>query len=197
MTTIIGLMGPAGSGKSSAAQFLVDRYGARRYSFADPLKDMVKRAFDLSEAQVRGTQADKEAVDPRYGVSARWLLQRVGTEGCRAVFGADFWTRMLLERVTREAPEVAVVEDVRFTNEAAAIRSFGSFSARYVSGYVWRLHPVGESTSTDAGTHASETEWWSAPADVEVAPPERGLERLYTMLRTAASTCGLRPAGAL
>lgn len=194
MTTIIGLMGPAGAGKSAAAAFLVDRYGARRYSLADPLKDMVKAAFDLTEAQVRGTQADKEAVDPRYGVSPRWLLQRIGTEGCRATFGADFWTRRLLERIARDAPEVAVVEDVRFINEADAIKAVDeTATGAYARGVVWRLHPVGSSTSVDPGTHASETEWLRAPADVEVVPRERGLELLYTMLRTAAASCGLRP----
>ena len=96
---ILGLMGAAGSGKSTAAKYLVERYGAQRFSFADPLKDMVKAAFDLTEAQVRGTQAEKEAIDPRYNVSPRWLLQRIGTEGCRNTFGKNFWTERTLERI--------------------------------------------------------------------------------------------------
>lgn len=104
MTILIALFGPAGAGKSLAASILVERWGARRFALADPLKDLVRDGFSLTEAQVRGTQAEKEAVDPRYGVSARWLLQRVGTDG----LGVDFWAG-LPEHVRRTSVQLASV----------------------------------------------------------------------------------------
>lgn len=155
---ILGLMGAAGSGKSTAAKYLADRYAATRFSFADPLKAMVARAFDLTHAQCWGTQAEKEAIDPRYNVSARWLLQRIGTEGCRAVFGQNFWIDQTLAMINRAGPGLglAVIEDVRFCNEATAIRAAG--------GVVWRLECPDRQSSADAG-HASEAEWLRAEFD--------------------------------
>jgi hypothetical protein len=121
MTKIIGTCGPAGSGKSTVANYLVEHYGARRYAFADPLKQICIRTLDFADEQLNRTQAQKEAVDPRYGFSARWFIQRLGTEGVRAVLGPDFWWRYCLSRIARDAPGVAVIEDVRFVNEATGV----------------------------------------------------------------------------
>jgi hypothetical protein len=160
---IIGLMGAAGSGKTTAARHLADAHGASVYSFAKPLKRLVQRAFDLSFNQVFGTQADKERVDPRYGVSPRWLLQRIGTEGCRTEFGKDFWTEQCLRSIARDAPAFAVIEDVRFVDEATAVRVAG--------GVVWRLEVDGARASSDDGGHASERGWLDAPCDAVIRAP--------------------------
>lgn len=166
MRIILGLMGAAGSGKSTVTAHLVERYGAVRYSFADPLKDMVARAFDLSPEQVRGTQAQKEAVDPRYNVSPRWLLQRIGTEGCRATFGESFWTDQTLERIEKGQATLAVIEDVRFVNEAEAIRRVRR-DGWAAEGFVWRLECPDRQSSADT-THASEAEYLRAPHDAVI-----------------------------
>lgn len=195
MTVVIGVMGPAGAGKSSVAQHLVDRYGAVRYSFAGPLKEMVGRALDLSPEQLYGTQAQKEAPDQRYGgKSARWFLQRLGTEGCRKTFGDDFWTQMLLDKIRREAPKVAVIEDARFVNEAIAIQAFDRAGVmRPVGqGVVWRLESPHRETEADA-THASEREWMDAPYDYIIKPAARGLELLYQLVDDAARHYKLFP----
>lgn len=154
---IIGLMGAAGSGKSTAAKYLAEKFQGKRYSLADPLKEIAMRTFGFSREQCYGTQAQKETVDPRYGFSPRWLLQRLGTEGCRAVLGESVWTDALLRRIAFEKPALAIVEDVRFINEAVAIRAAG--------GVVWRLAVQGQSHSNDDGSHASEREWMDAPFD--------------------------------
>src|SRR5690349_10218769 len=99
MTRIIGLLGGAGAGKSTIASYLVEKYGAKRYRLAGLLKEIARRTLDLTVEQVDGTQAQKEAVDERYGFSPRWFLQRLGTEGVRATLGQDFWTRALMAQI--------------------------------------------------------------------------------------------------
>ena len=187
MTVVIGMMGPAGAGKSSIAQHLIDKYGATRYSFAGPLKEMVGRALEFSHEQLWGTQAQKEEPDPRYGgKSARWFLQRIGTEGCRKTFGETFWTDQLLEKIRREAPALAVIDDARFVNEAIAIKRWD----RALPGYIWRLETPDRETTADA-THASEREWMDAPYDYVVAPTRRGLDMLFSLVDDTMRAMGI------
>ncbi|MEP6654962.1 MAG: hypothetical protein ABJA82_16485 [Myxococcales bacterium] len=133
MIYVLGLLARAGHGKTSVAQHLVEAFGAKRCSLAGPMKRAVQNVFGFSDAQVWGTQADKEAVDPRYGFSPRWLLQRLGTEGLRAEFGDDIHLQALLLGLRRERdrtpdvpPRLYVVDDVRFPNDARFIAQGGS-----------------------------------------------------------------------
>lgn len=174
MTLIIGLLGPAGAGKSTVAAYLEQRYGAVRYAFATPLKRLVQGAFDLTHEQVYGTQSQKEAPDERYGgKSSRWFQQRIGEEA-RHVFGEDFWIERTLANIEADAPTLAVIEDVRYVNESRAVKS-----KRH--GYVWRLESAQRDTVADA-THPSELQWQNAPHDLIIAPTQRGLEHLYALV---------------
>jgi len=186
MTTIIALIGPAGSGKSAAAAYLASRYGARRYSFAAPLKEIARRTLDLTTDQVYGSQEAKEAIDPRYGFSARWFLQRLGTEGVRAVLGADFWVEHTLRLIREDAPALAVVDDARFPNECARIR--GHFVP---SGLVWRLGPPPDRSSHDDGAHASEQGWRDAVCDAVYMPRARGLDGLHAFVDGECARVGI------
>jgi hypothetical protein len=183
-TTVIALCGPAGAGKTTAADYLIEKYGAVRYSFAQPLKEMVKRALDFTDEQVYGTQEQKEAIDPRYGHSPRWFLQRIGTEGCRAVFGDDFWTKQCVDMIWRQNRRLAVIDDMRFLNEANAVLDDERFN-----GLVWRLHPVADAESQThadaAGTHASEEQWRQVDASLEITPPRRGIDELQSLIDAA------------
>jgi hypothetical protein len=192
LTTVIALCGPAGSGKSTVATYLAERYGAQRYGFATPLKEMVKAALDFTDEQVYGTQEQKETVDPRYGHSPRWFLQRIGTEGCRKTFGEDFWTKQCLDMIFRQNQRLAVIEDTRFCNEAEAV-----LHDDRISGFVWRLWPtvddIALARAEGAGKHASEEEWRQVDASLELQPHERGVEYLYKLVDAAMEMVPLRP----
>jgi hypothetical protein len=122
---VVAFTGIAGCGKSTAAQFLVDRYGYERLRFAGPLKAAMA-VLGLSQAEIEGElkEAPSEAL---CGKSPRHAMQTLGTEWGRRCIGDDFWVRLWL----RKADDIiakggrVVVDDCRFPNEAAAIRKLG------------------------------------------------------------------------
>ena len=163
MIYVLGLLAKAGHGKTTAARHLTEVFDAEIRPLADPLKRAARNVFGFSDAQLWGSQADKDATDPRYGFSARWLLQRLGNEGLREEFGEDIHQRALLHGLRRaEAarpagapPRLYVVDDVRFPDDARFIASGG---AEY-TGAVLRLVSTDAPTPAraDSGRHASET----------------------------------------
>jgi len=144
---ILGLGGFKGSGKDTVGAILRDNHGFRTFAFADPLKRAAQDIFFLTHEQVHGSLADKETVDPRWGLTPREILQRLGTEVGRSIH-ADTWTKNMqyqLEREVRVAswgpqndlpwePEPVakglVVTDVRFANEAEMVHTLGGHVVR-------------------------------------------------------------------
>lgn len=185
MSLVIALLGPAGSGKSTVSKHLVEQYGAVRYSLARDLKLIAQRTLGFSDEQLYGTQEQKEAIDPRYGFSCRWFLQKLGTDGVRTTLGDDFWTKICLDQIAHDGVGLAVIDDARFINEARLIRS-----SPWLRGVVWRLNPPNDfethARAHAAGSHASETEWAEAEVDSEIWPAKRGVADLLALVDTCA-----------
>jgi len=177
---MIGLVGGKGVGKDTAARYLSERYGAHQYAFADPIKAYATAAFGLTHDQLHGTKAQKETPDPRYQLSPRQLMQRLG-DGARAAFGDDFWIARLLARLELEAPAIAVVSDVRFVNEAMRLRAVGCA--------LWRLH-YAPGLEPPCDPHASEAEWPLPAVDLEIHPAY-GLSELYAAMDQACRQLGI------
>jgi hypothetical protein len=126
MPHIIALLAKAGHGKTTIAKHLERTYGTRTISLATPLKETAKAVMGFSDAQIYGSQAEKEAIDPRYGFSARTFLQRLGTDGMRRFFGPDVHVNALLRQIALEGlagphRPIYVIDDARFPNEVAAV----------------------------------------------------------------------------
>lgn len=142
---IIGLTGPAGSGKDTVAFFL---NGFQRYSLAYPIKAGLCAMFDLSMNDLNDRDK-KEVVIPHIGKSPRELMQTLGTEWGRQHVGPDIWVKLMLRRWgeirSQPAPVNMVVTDVRFDNEATAIIEAG--------GTIWG---VVRDASQPVARHASE-----------------------------------------
>lgn len=124
-------------------------------SFAAPIKDVVASLFGWSRTALEGdtpeSRAWREMADPWWaerlgiaGLTPRWALQRVGTEAMRQGVHADVWVAAM-ERRLQLAEGRVVVSDVRFANEAAAIRAAGGVLVRVVR------------PGCEAAGHASET----------------------------------------
>lgn len=173
---IIGLAARAGHGKTTAATWLQERYGARIRAFAYPLKEMAQRIYGLSWEQVNGTQAQKDAVDPRWGKSGRQLLQFLGTEVCRDLLGADIWVETLFRNLQGKSG-IYVVEDVRFPNEAKAIQARGGRVIKLV---------CPDAPPPQDPNHASEAGVDVLDADVTIVSTRaQGVEDLRTKLASA------------
>ena len=144
---LIGLYSPApGCGKTTAARLFIEH---QRVSFAAPLKRAVWSMLnDLGLTEVfHYVYTDKEAIIPELGVSARHMMQTLGTEWGRACIHPDFWVmiaRAQTERIMADGRSV-VIDDVRFPNEAAMIRDLG--------GELWRIDRPGIAYD---GDHSSE-----------------------------------------
>ena len=142
---VIGLLGRAGSGKSSAAKYLAEKIHAQRHSFARPVKDLAKRVFQFSDEQVYGTQAQKETIDPRYGISPREALIRIG-DGARHAIGPSVWIDCCFNAMRSSLAEgrVCVIEDTRYPNEAGAIVASTDFN-----GFVVKLDYADRASGAD------------------------------------------------
>lgn len=141
---IIGLTGRAQSGKTTAA-FALKEKGFAYLRFADPLKDML-RVIGLTDEQLDGNEKEIP-IALLCGKSPRYAMQTLGTEWGRLLIDQDFWVTAWMRKASilaKQGKDI-VADDVRFMNEAQAIRQLG--------GEIWRVV-----RHANIGTHASETE---------------------------------------
>lgn len=124
---LVALSGAAGSGKTTAADYLIQHYGYTRFKFAGPLKDMLY-ATGLTHDQIEGT-CKEVPTEILCGRTPRYVMQTLGTEWGRDLIGHDIWVNIWQRRVTAFAAENPgarfVVDDMRFPNELEAVRQLG------------------------------------------------------------------------
>jgi hypothetical protein len=117
---VIAFAGAAGSGKDTAADFLVRHYGYTRYAFAGPLKAALNAMFGWT-MDMWNDREWKERVLSDVGKSPRQMAQTLGTEWGRELVNRDLWL-MLAARSINEARinglAGIVFTDCRFANEA-------------------------------------------------------------------------------
>ena len=143
---IIGIGYKRGSGKDTVAEHLVETHNFRRRAFADSLKAAARAIFGWDDRHLHGDL--KESVDPYWGMSPRWALQRMGTEAMRRNVADDVWIRSLRRHMIDSPQSDWVIPDVRFINEIKAIREWG--------GVLWRVDRSRIMLGYDG--HASEIE---------------------------------------
>lgn len=142
---VIGLCGLAGSGKSTAARLLSRELGFARRPFAYQLKAMLS-ALGVDREVLDGPREMKEVpLECLGGITARHAMQTLGTEWGRQCMRPDFWIHQWSRGVAHFNRVVA--DDVRFQNEADAIRALG--------GTVYRIDRRGSGDRINP-EHASE-----------------------------------------
>lgn len=169
---LIGLTGPAGSGKDSVADSLARLAGFVRVAFADALRAEVCAAFGvplqyltardtkehpiqalaLSRCMAVGFTQTMQELDRTLDVDAprspRQVMQWWGTEFRRSK-DVGYWVSRAERRIARlrKHGQLVVVTDVRFADEAEALRGMG--------GMLWQVWRPG--MEVIEGSHTSET----------------------------------------
>lgn len=161
MSRVIGLTGNKRAGKNTVAKIVADlnrEYFVKEASLAGPLKIAAAKLLGVhgtDEYLLKWADTFKESgwiewggyVDEDdYGaIKGRELLQRLGTEVCRDLFGDECWIDLLVAEYDYGAQDIFLVTDVRFDNEALAIKE-------QLFGEVWCVDRPG----CESDGHASE-----------------------------------------
>lgn len=208
---IIGFVGFIGSGKDTAADYLVNFHGFRRDSFANTLKDAVAAVFGwdrtLLEGRTREAREWREQVDPWWAerlkmpnLTPRLMLQLWGTEVCRNGFHDDIWIASLENKMRKTGDDI-VISDVRFPNEIKAIHNAGGRVVRVVRGsdpewYQDALNvnagptnmswAISKARLESLKIHSSETSWIGDGIDVEI-DNNGTIDDLYAQIKNLVS----------
>lgn len=207
---LIGLSGPAGVGKDTVADYLVETHGFTKFSFSDALYREVSEAFDLPIATLQD-RAVKEfqhwkltAVQCRdvdfarimmdaakdlgvdeswlHEFSPRWVLQRWGTDYRRAQ-DQDYWIKRtaLWVRAWLDVTKDDGVQHGGLVNTSVRFPNERDFIDQ-LGGMIWHLR------RKDASAIASQQDYISEKG-LDILPTDRVINNNGTaaQLRTAAS----------
>ena len=162
---IIGLAGRKSAGKDMAATYLELR-GFTRIALASPIKAAV---------------AENDSDILKCGKAPRQIWLQFGTEITRTI-NPDIWIELLLTRMVTSYQFRGIarwaVSDVRFPNEAEAIREWGG-----------KVIEVRRTAAASDDTYASETSVAQITADY-VVPNEGTIPELCAQLKAALKELG-------
>lgn len=206
---LLGFAGRAGSGKDTCAALLA-RHGFTAVAFADALREEVAEAWRI-DLRMLTDRATKEYAIPTLAIanccdcefvvtmdllghdvlaprSARWILQRWGTE-YRRTADSSYWINQALQRIARlraSGWHRICITDVRFANEAALVACLGGEVVQVVRPELAELEP-------SAAAHPSEVGGFSTSA---VVHNEGTLNELRHELLRVLDGLGWKPAEA-
>lgn len=130
MINLIGITGYAGSGKTTAAKYLVEAHGFTLVKFAGPLKSMI-RCLGLGDREIEGDL--KEVPNAILGgKTPRHAMQTLGSEWGRNLIHSNLWVNAAMEMAcdVLDHGGRVVIDDLRFENEATAIERHGGVLVR-------------------------------------------------------------------
>lgn len=117
---VVGLSGVAGSGKDTAAAYLVAEHGFTRVAFADALRKVLYHTDPKVRRLVDAIGWDDAKHHP--GAYVRERLQWLGV-AMREHADPDIWVNVVLRKLDPDGRYV--LPDCRFPNEMDAIKSLG------------------------------------------------------------------------
>jgi len=174
---IIGIAGPAQSGKDTIGKRLLVKHSFIRYAFADPIRHGLEAMFNLLHSDFN---ENKEKEIDWIGKSPRELMQTLGTEWGRNLVADDIWLRLAEININAMVDRNSyihsliggvVITDVRFENEANWIRQQG--------GEIWHIT---RKDTRQVNQHTSEDGVIFQPNDDQIIDNNAGLNQLYEIV---------------
>jgi dephospho-CoA kinase len=179
------ICGQMGSGKTTVSNYLVENYGFKRLSLAEPIYNIINSleghtSNELYDLYIRPLAKDKYIklipyIDkireiPNEKPKPRKRLQMLGTEYGRNEVADDIWIDLLLLKALTEP--LVVVDDLRFHNEFSALKTAGFKTIRLNVPYPIRLERLlnlyGKDFDTSRLNHASELDVLKMSPDFEL-----------------------------
>jgi hypothetical protein len=140
---IIGVTGKKHHGKTTIGNHLADKYDFRHCPFADPMKEAVAALWGITRKEVDDYKEEPGeiplvevhiTISDKYVYTYTWRehLQRFGTNMGRRVLGEEIWIDQLFEGQNWSDGDHIVISDVRFDNEAEALKRVGGWIIQVV-----------------------------------------------------------------
>ena len=115
---------------------LLESFGpCKIYAFADVLKEFAVDVLGLEYHQVYGTNKEKNSPthlswenmptgNQEGMMTGREVLQYFGSDICRKMY-ENIWFDACIRRIRKDNPELALISDVRFSNEISGVQKEG------------------------------------------------------------------------
>jgi len=178
---IIGIHGKARSGKTTAANYLIDKYEFIRMSFGDTLKEAANLIFNIPMTELYSDKKDAFTRD---------VLQKLGTDCCRTL-DPDVWIKSMgrrLNELSKYKPNSKVViDDIRFPNEFLLLKEYW-----YKATIVKIKRNIDEMSTNTQKMHLSETALDEVPESAFSAVYENTgtLNELHLFMDVVATLAG-------
>lgn len=147
---LIGISGKKQHGKDTVAKIIQDMYPDEYIilKFADKLKDMVCVLLDCTRMELEDPKYKETPLGEKwekftthdagpfgeittsYYLTPRLILQLLGTECGREIIHPNIWVNVTMNTVAKNQLPGAIITDVRFPNEAEAIKKAGGILIR-------------------------------------------------------------------
>lgn len=118
---IIGISGKRGVGKTSLANYICKSFKFTKLSFAEELKELAKSIFPFTEVDLNSVTR-KEKRFKEFEFSPREFMTNFGD--FIRYHDKDYWVKKAISKCESNKLDY-IFDDVRFENEAEAIRAIG------------------------------------------------------------------------
>lgn len=109
MKKVVVISGLAGSGKTTTANYIEQKYNFKQLALGDKLKQLTFKLLKIFNIPINSID---DLYDPIKKQQYRTYLQLIGTECCRSVFNSDFWCDQLINEINKyDIISIKIVRD--------------------------------------------------------------------------------------